>query len=282
MKHYNNFDPKFFEIKIKNNWKLQDFLEYFDLSEEEFKRHLKSILSRGYKDILRRIEKNEKVTEVKSVKSSNEVKQDEKELPRQTSELEQVLAGIRLAEAKKEGCLKSQEECLEKKREIAEKIDKSKKALIELQKEIRKHNSALQSYDAQLNNINQDLEIFREFYKSIETDISMLQERRKELEKIAIKVSNAEIDCCVEVPDTWHEMLNRLIVADVADDEEYAKLVEVVEDLRAKDLKLLSRIIALADLFEHQKKHFKVVFDEETDLAVAMQLLECFEVEICK
>ena len=91
-----------------------------------------------------------------------------------------------------------------------------------------------------------------------------------------------EIDCCVEAPDTWQDMLKRLIVAESSDDEESMKLVEVVEALRAKDLKLLSRIIALANLLEHQKKRFKVIFEEETDLAVAVQLPDCFEVEICK
>ena len=119
--------------------------------------------------------------------------------------------------------------------------------------------------------------------EKIDTEIASLYGKKMELEKIVIKVLNSgAVECEVDIPEQWRDMLMQITTIEDPKDEDERKLFEVSDSLHRKELQSLSKIFALADLFECQKKIFKVVFEEETELAIAVQLLEVFEVEIKK
>ena len=281
MKNVKNFASKFFKVKLKNNWKLEDFLDFFDLSEEEFYEKLKAMLSsRSYKEIVRELQKNSKIKEKSTADDNPEVVEGEEKKETDTEKIEDIVLMIEQIEKEQSTVLDKKEKYLQHKSETIQRIEMSQKALEDIKKAIQQQETVIQSCTDRLSNIESKLIAFDEQQKELDAKKEELLKKKQELEKVIIKVSGVSIECEVPVPENWRDMYIRITTLEEAIDEESAKLLEVVEMMNLKTLRQLSKILSVAEMLEKQKKSYKIVFDEESELAVALQMLETFEIEI--
>lgn len=281
MKNVNNFASKFFKVKLKNNWKLEDFLDFFDLSEEEFYEKLKAMLSsRSYKEIVRELQKNSKIKEKSTADDNPEVVEGEEKKETDTEKIEDIVLMIEQIEKEQSTVLDKKEKYLQRKSETIQRIEMSQKALEDIKKAIQQQETVIQSCTDRLSNIESKLIAFDEQQKELDAKKEELLKKKQELEKVIIKVSGVSIECEVPVPENWRDMYIRITTLEEAIDEESAKLLEVVEMMNLKTLRQLSKILSVAEMLEKQEKSYKIVFDEESELAVALQMLETFEIEI--
>ena len=286
MENVNNFDAKFFEIKLKNNWQLKDFLNFFDMTENEFFNKLETIFSsKTYKGLVRRIQRNGKKSTAEGRKANIVVSQASEEIKDIVNEVTQdtiadVFEQLKKLESEKKSAIEIKDKSLTKKQEVLARIDQAKKALEDIQKAIKTQEGIIQSCNDKLLNLDRKVADIEERREALDREIEKLLEKKKELEKVSIMIYGDSIECEVPVPENWRDLYNRITTIEENVDEETEKLIDVVDMMNLKMLRVFSRILSIADVLEKKGKSYKIVFDEESELAVAFQMLECFEIEI--
>lgn len=292
MKNVNNFKVKFFELQFKKGWQIAEFCDFFGVSYEEFFVKLEEKFPpKTYQRLARRFKKDSgKESRKSKTKTENVEKEDidtvcddEHEPIEEILTIEGVCERISQLKAEKQEISEKKEEYLKGKEKENYRLQEAKKVLEDIQKEIRRQESIIQSVRDKLSNFDQKLAVDDKRIAEIEVELEILQERKNELNKVVIKVlEDSSIECEIPVQDYWKDIFDNISKTEEATDKESEKLLEVVEMLTIKNVRIMSKIFSIIQQLEKLGKSFKIVFEKESDLAVALEIFEYFEVEIEK
>lgn len=262
---------KLMNEKLKRNWGTAQFTEYLQMTEEDFKKILDDTFEGpAGESFRRRLKKNDKKIEQQlrrravSVKTLEEksVEETESDNAADTADSTEenddiaILEKLQREEEFYRNYLISLENdhkaAVSERKQLFENLGLFRTKMLELRKEIEECQRKAQSYTIQQDQISAKLEKINQDKAETKNQISEIQQRINQLQKIEIFVDNGQIEIVpadYEIPDGWKELRG-----DWLDDERF-------ESLTLIELSILAKAVLLAKAISADGRKSTFVFD---------------------
>ena len=257
---------KLMNEKLKRNWGTAQFIEYLQMTEEDFKKILDDTFEGpAGESFRRRLKKNDKKIEQQlrrravSVKTLEEKSVEETEQSNATEtansseannneerEMEDVLERLQREEEFYRNYLISLENdhkaAVAERKQLFEVLAKFRKKMLELRREIEECRLKSQDYTAQKDQISAKIEKINQDKAETKQQIAEIQEQINKLQKIEVLVDNGHIEIVpedYEIPEGWKELRSNWL-----DDERFESLTLIELSALAKAVLLEKAISA--------------------------------------
>ncbi len=268
-------------VKLKYGYAMDDFLRFFNCTEEEFYTFLqKNFAKPALKRILSEIEKNSKRknNNKKSSSKSNCTYNDEKltvpafdtSLEKQLSETQLPLSAPSVNEEEKLQHLKDDEKILRnelisnetarknlntKRRALFKKLESQHSLLLQLRKTIEQRKKEVEEISDELISLSDKISSVNASISTGRKNLLSIQNHIKELEKISVFIyENGEIDTdnfVIDIPETWNDVFENILRN------------KVVKNLYIKQIKQLAKLIVLTSILNAKSLEYELIFESE-------------------
>lgn len=266
----NRINGKKMEVEIKNGATMEDFLEKYNCSRDEFLEYLKKNFSESaMNSMLRNITRNSKRTKRQS---KNEQKHmNESQICEETMQIheheevatnnnDEILQEMKEKEKNVELQIfekeKEHQKSLSKRKNLFEQLRKQKEKMLDLKKIIEQRQIEVENISKEINEVTNKISAEKE---DLSNDKQMLKEVRdyiKNLEKTSIFVyENGEIE--IENSKTQQE------ITDWQNEFEILITNDLVENLSVKQIRQLAKLIVLEKQLRKEGKEYEVTIENK-------------------
>lgn len=244
----NRINGKKMEVEIKNGATMENFLEKYNCTRDEFLEYLhKNFSENARNSMLRSIAKNSKKIKKQSRNEQQLIMDEEKSC--------EVTMEMHIEELAAVTTDNKHQKNLSKRRSLFEQLRIQKEKMLELKKIIEKRQLEVENISKEINEVTNKISVEKD---ELFNNKQILEETRdyiKNLEKISIFVyKNGEIEIenseTPEITD-WQNEFETLIND------------EAVENLSVKQIRQLAKLTVLEKQFEKEGKEYELTIEDE-------------------